>query len=46
MIVEYIEGIEVIKAFGRAGISYEKYARSITDYRTFVTSGSLPPGLL
>ena len=36
MIVEYIEGIEVIKAFGRAGISYEKYARSITDYRTFV----------
>lgn len=37
MIVEYIEGIEVIKAFGRAGVSYEKYARSITDYRTFVT---------
>lgn len=36
MIVEYIEGIEVIKAFGRAGVSYEKYARSITDYRTFV----------
>ena len=37
MIVEYIEGIEVIKAFGRAGVSYEKYARSIMDYRTFVT---------
>lgn len=36
MIVEYIEGIEVIKAFGRADVSYEKYARSITDYRTFV----------
>lgn len=36
MIVEYIEGIEVIKAFGQAGVSYEKYARSITDYRTFV----------
>lgn len=35
-IVEYIEGIEVIKAFGRAGISYEKYAKAITDYRTFV----------
>lgn len=35
-IVEYIEGIEVIKAFGRAGVSYEKYAKSITDYRTFV----------
>ena len=27
-IVEYIEGIEVIKAFGRAGVSYEKYARA------------------
>ena len=36
MIVEYIEGIEVIKAFGRAGVSYEKYAKAITDYRTFV----------
>ena len=36
-IVEYIEGIEVIKAFGRAGVSYEKYAGAITDFRTFVT---------
>ena len=35
-IVEYIEGIEVIKAFGRAGVSYEKYATSITNFRTFV----------
>ena len=35
-IVEYIEGIEVIKAFGRAGVSYEKYASAITDFRTFV----------
>ena len=35
-IVEYIEGIEVIKAFGRTGTSYEKYAKAITDYRTFV----------
>ena len=35
-IVEYIEGIEVIKAFGRAGVSYEKYARAITDFRGFV----------
>lgn len=35
-VVEYIEGIEVIKAFGRAGISYEKYARAITDFRAFV----------
>lgn len=35
-IVEYIEGIEVIKAFGRAGVSYEKYAGAITDFRSFV----------
>lgn len=35
-IVEYIEGIEVIKAFGRAGVSYEKYAEAINDYKTFV----------
>ena len=35
-IVEYIEGIEVIKAFGRAGVSYENYAGAITTFRTFV----------
>ncbi len=35
-IVEYIEGIEVIKAFGRAGVSYEKYAAAINDFRVFV----------
>ena len=35
-IVEYTEGIEVIKAFGRAGVFYEKYAKAITDFRTFV----------
>lgn len=35
-IVEYIEGIEVIKSFGRVGISYEKYAKAILDYKKFV----------
>lgn len=35
-IVEYVEGIEVIKAFGRAGVSYEKFAKAITDYKVFV----------
>ena len=35
-IVEYIEGIEVIKAFGRAGVSYEKYAGAIKNFCTFV----------
>ncbi len=36
MIVEYVEGIEVIKAFGKAGVSYEKFAKAIKDYRDFV----------
>lgn len=35
-IVEYIEGIEVIKAFGRTGMSYEKYAKAINDYKVFI----------
>jgi len=35
-IVEYIEGIEVIKAFGRAGTSYEKYSGAIKDYQKFI----------
>ena len=35
-IIEYIEGIEVIKAFGRTGVSYEKYAGAIKNYRAFV----------
>lgn len=35
-IVEYIEGIEVIKTFGREGASYKKFAEAITDYRTFI----------
>lgn len=30
-IVEYIEGIEVIKAFGRAGASYDKYANQMVS---------------
>ncbi len=35
-IVEYIEGIEVIKACERADVSYEKYAGTIVSFRTFV----------
>lgn len=35
-IVEYIEGIEVIKAFGKEGTSYEKFAGAITNYRDFI----------
>ncbi|MCR4850289.1 MAG: ABC transporter ATP-binding protein/permease [Lachnospiraceae bacterium] len=36
MIVEYVEGIEVIKAFGKTGVSYEKFAGAICNYRDFV----------
>ena len=35
-LVEYVNGIEVIKAFGRGGTSYEKYAKAILDYKKFV----------
>lgn len=35
-IVEYVDGIEVIKAFGRAGQSYEKFSSAILNYKTFV----------
>ena len=35
-IVEYVEGIEVIKAFGKAGVSYEKYSAAIENFRKFV----------
>lgn len=35
-IVEYVDGIEVIKAFGRAGKSYEKFSSAILNYKTFV----------
>lgn len=34
-IVEYIEGIEVIKAFGRSGSSYEKFAGAVMSFRDF-----------
>ena len=36
VIVEYIEGIEVIRAFGKAGSSYKKYADEVLDYKGFV----------
>ncbi len=35
-IVEYVDGIEVIKAFGRTGQSYEKFSSAILNYKTFV----------
>lgn len=36
VIVEYIEGIEVIRAFGKAGSSYKKYADAVLEYKGFV----------
>ena len=36
VIVEYIEGIEVIRAFGKAGSSYKKYADIVLEYKGFV----------
>ena len=36
VIVEYIEGIEVIRAFGKVGSSYKKYADTVLEYKDFV----------
>lgn len=35
-IIEYVDGIEVIKAFGHTGQSYEKFSASIINYKTFI----------
>ncbi|MFV0353301.1 MAG: ABC transporter ATP-binding protein [Oscillospiraceae bacterium] len=35
VIVEYIEGIEVIKAFGRSGSSYEKFKLAVESFKDF-----------
>ncbi len=34
-IVEYVEGIQVIKAFNRSSGSYEKFAHAVRDFRDF-----------
>lgn len=34
-IVEYINGMEVVKVFNRGGESYEKYKTAVTNYRDF-----------
>ena len=36
VVVEYIEGIEVIRTFGKAGSSYKKYADAVLEYKEFV----------
>ena len=35
-IIEYVGGMEVIKIFGRSTDSYERYASSIKDYKTYI----------
>ena len=35
VIVEYVEGIEVVKAFNQSTDSYEKFVREITSFKDF-----------
>lgn len=35
VIVEYIEGIEVIKAFNQSSVSYEKYSNAVSSFMEF-----------
>lgn len=35
IIVEYVKGIEVVKAFNQSGASYEKFVRAVTSFRDF-----------
>lgn len=35
VIVEYVEGIEVIKTFNQANSSYEKFTKAITDFKNY-----------
>ncbi|MEW9095511.1 MAG: ABC transporter ATP-binding protein [Clostridiaceae bacterium] len=35
IIVEYVEGIEVIKAFGRSSSSYEKFEKAVKSFKAY-----------
>jgi len=35
VIVEYVEGIEVIKAFNQSGSSYEKFAKAVQSFKEY-----------
>ncbi len=35
IIVEYVEGIEVVKAFNQSGTSYEKFVGAVTSFKDF-----------
>ena len=35
VIVEYTEGIQVIKAFNQSSSSYQKYSNAVTDFKNF-----------
>lgn len=38
VIIEYVGGIEVVKAFNQGSESYDKYARTITNFKDFTLS--------
>lgn len=38
VIVEYIEGIEVVKAFNQASTSYEKFSRAVCDFKDYTVN--------
>ena len=44
VIVEYVEGIEVIKAFNQSSSSYEKFTRRLNLSRTTPSNGIKAPG--
>ncbi|NWK09936.1 ABC transporter ATP-binding protein/permease [Clostridium cadaveris] len=43
-IIEYINGMEVVKVFNRGGESYKKYANSDIEYRDFTFAGEFRRG--
>lgn len=36
VIIEYVEGIEVVKAFNQASSSYEKYAKAVSSFKDYI----------
>ncbi len=38
VIVEYVEGVEVIKAFNQSATSYEKFAKAVRSFKDFTMS--------
>ena len=45
VIVEYVEGIQVVKAFSQGERSYQKFAQAVASFRDFTMGCSAAPGL-